>query len=409
MNIVTDIYKLVGLCSLCFCSQKIMASPWLEADDAFLRSDLIALSDAGSLRTSVSSFPLLWSETSELTYGAKDTPLVFEKEHVLYQRYSAQYNRGNRQLIISACSQCSSEENEQPKAIQVAYEHASNQFAFRVSSKASYDQSDYKVSWDNSYIALNGAYGVLSLGYLDRWWGPTWYHNLVLNSSSKELGLNLNLLGAQTLLGYWSLNSLLTDTEDSDFQYRWANRLQSKPLDWIEYGISQFYWFDQKNHSQSDHYQKLSVDLRVTLPSWEHSPFSHSVYGELATAKDSHNVDAHVLGWSGHFPFSGNSLRLALEKQTVDSLNQCERRLCNGTDISDILYKDSVSISALFQLSNDHQISLVLSKQYHGFYDDEQKARLSYELPVLSGRFELGSSYSSINDRSIWSRYEFRF
>lgn len=413
MNCVTDIYKLVGLISLCSCSQNIMASPWIEADDPFLRSDVIALSDAGSLNSSVSVFPLPWSATSELVFNSDDTFLIYEREHVLYQRSSAQYNRGNRLFSVSACSRCSANsyawQSDESKSVQVSYEHASNQFAFRVSSKASYKQNDFDINWDNSYIALNGAGGVISLGYLARWWGPTWYHNLVLDTSSEELGLNVNFFGQNSILGYWSFNSLLADTVDSEFKYRWSNRLQSKPISWLEYGLTQYSWFDTVKNDYQEKHQKMSVDMRVTLPNWGEVPFSHSVYAEVASFENTDSFDAHILGWSGHFPFQGNSLRLALESQQLETSEQCVRNKCERSNSGSQLYRDSLSISAYLQLRNDHQISIILSKQYHGLYGNEQKARLGYVLPLLSGRLELSGSYSSLYDQSFWSRYEFRF
>ncbi|MDH5882407.1 hypothetical protein [Vibrio aestuarianus] len=49
---------LLGLGAIC---RQAFASPWLEASDPFVRSDLTALSDSGAINSPTNHFPMLWS------------------------------------------------------------------------------------------------------------------------------------------------------------------------------------------------------------------------------------------------------------------------------------------------------------------------------------------------------------
>jgi hypothetical protein len=65
--------RLAALSSLFFIPMPSFSSPWLEAADPFLRSDVVLLSDAGLLNSSVNHYPLRWAtigdDLSRSTYN----------------------------------------------------------------------------------------------------------------------------------------------------------------------------------------------------------------------------------------------------------------------------------------------------------------------------------------------------
>ncbi len=399
---------------LLFVSANGVASPWAEVNDPFLRSDILALADSGMIESPVNAFPLPWSSVGVIALDANRADLTMARSHVLYQRSSAQLNRGNRALTLSGCDDCRqgyfAAPDDEQASLGVSYEHASRRWAYRIATQAIYDQSDYDYQWQGSYLAWQVFDSTtVTLGYLPRWWGPSWQHNLTLDASGDDVSVDLTS-GGQNLLGAWHITSVLTDVDRDGYHYRWSNRAQIKPASWLEVGYSAHYWFDKQNRPSSlqDDFQQ-SADIQIALPNV--AGWSQRVYGEATTQAERHDLGAYVLGWSGQIGFDRHALRLVIESQTVADESQLSlEKVADSMSVSRrYQYQHSMSFASYLQLSNDHQLSFILSKQYDGYIEDERNLEVNYQLPLLSGRFNIGAGFSSFDDQSIWSRYQFRF
>ena len=77
-------------------------SPWLEAKDPFLRSDVTLLSDAGLLQSSVNHYPLRWASIGDNLDKShyEDESLARANAHLSYALSSAKYSRGNRSAKV---------------------------------------------------------------------------------------------------------------------------------------------------------------------------------------------------------------------------------------------------------------------------------------------------------------------
>ncbi len=393
-----------------FFSGQGYASPWAEANDPFLRSDILALADAGYIENPVNAFPLSWSSVGVIPRDPQLNELQLAREHVLYQQASAKMNRGNRALTLSGCDDCHQEifaaPSSDPASLGVSYEHASQRWAYRLSSQVVYDQARYDYQWDDSYVAWQlFDRTTFSLGYLPRWWGPSWQHNLSLNTDADELSFAATTAGQWAIVGAWQLTSLLSDVD-----YRWSSRIQAKPSSWFELGYSAHYWFERQTADDglADDAQQ-SVDLQIALPRWQ--GISQRFYGEASTPAQRRTLGAYVVGWSGQAALASHALRLVMESQTV--VDDAWLLLDNHLNIDDFSmkyrYKRSVSLASYVQLANDHQFSLTFFKQYDGYKKQDKNLAIDYQFPLLGGRLKIGSRFSSLNDQTFWSRYQFRY
>ncbi|NLQ19075.1 capsule assembly Wzi family protein [Marinomonas sp. M1K-6] len=403
------------------------ASPWLEANDAFLRSSLLLLSDSGQLASPVNHYPMRWSLfADDLNNTSQRDDVSIANRELSYALNSARLNRGNRLFKLLSGSNAAPSSgfgqfNEDQKGVYSSFEQLNNSYAFRLSAGYSEYQDDTKINWDDSYLALNSGAWLWSIGNLDRWWGQGWQHNLILGSYAKAApDMSISYLGQNKTLGVWSAESLLSKPKESDVDYHSATRLVAKPLKYFEYGLTYQTWFaDSTSNQSSSRDEQLALDAKLTLPSIEH--FYHSVYAEAASTAKTTELGAWMLGWTGAFPWGENTVRIVLETQdsssahddtswSVGSYPSTTDKVANTTYTLD----DSASVAVYLQLKNDHTLGV---SHQRSTLDDEKisLSQLTYRLPALAGMVHLGASYeqhkgaSNDNQATLWSGYEFRF
>ncbi|CCN37737.1 conserved hypothetical protein [Vibrio nigripulchritudo SO65] len=418
--------RLAVLSSLYLISIPSFSSPWLEATDPFLRSDVVLLSDAGLLNSSINHYPLRWATIGDDLSRSKYNNMVLERAnaHVGYALNSAKYQRGNRAakvILGSHAPELNSfgEFNQKKWGAYASYESLEDSFAFRVSTGYANQASESQFVWDDSYLSLNAGKWLLSFGDLDRWWGQGWQHNLIFGSSNASSpDFSISYISSNDYLGGWSFESIIGFTDDSTYKRHSASRFTLKPSRWLDIGITYQTWFDGANLGSGE--QQSALDLKFSLP--EMNGMYHSVYTELASTSNTAKLGAYLYGWTGQIDLFNQTWRLVLEKQNstrdkLDSGNSHWQRnsypSSHNNQIRNTYTLDSsVSASLYVQLENDHKLSLVVqdSKQ------DQQRSstsQLSYRLPALAGMVHVGVEYSQNDEResqaSFWTGYEFRF
>ncbi|WP_052703991.1 capsule assembly Wzi family protein [Vibrio nigripulchritudo] len=418
--------RLAALSSLFFIPMPSFSSPWLEATDPFLRSDVVLLSDAGLLNSSVNHYPLRWAtigdDLSRSTYN--NIELERANAHVGYALNSAKYLRGNRaaKAILGTHDpklNSFGQFNQKKWGAYASYESLEDSFAFRVSTGYANHTGESQFVWDDSYLSLNAGKWLFSVGDLDRWWGQGWQHNLILGSNiASSPDFSISYISSNDYLGGWSVESIIGFTDDSDYERYTASRFTSKPSRWLDIGLTHQTWFDGANLGSGE--QQSALDLKFSLP--EMNRMYHSVYTELASTSKTTKLGAYLYGWTGQIDLFDQTWRLVLEKQnsTKDKIESGDSHWQRNSYPSShnnqmrntYTLDSSVSVSLYVQLENDHKLGLVVqnSKQ-----DQQQRrtSQLSYRLPVFAGMVHAGVGYSQNDEResqtSFWTGYEFRF
>lgn len=418
----------VALFTLASLSNSAYSSPWLEANDPFLRSSLVLLSDAGNISSPVNIYPLRWSMFGDDLVKSKSASdeftVITASQEILYALNTAKLNRGNRLLkvvtsvdapLLSSFGQFS----EDKWGIYTSIDSLSNSFSYRLTLGYSEYDDDSEINWNDSYLSLNAGEWLFNLGNVDRWWGQGWQHNLILSSYAKAApDLSASYIGMNSVLGNWAFESLLSSPENDDVAYHSATRLVSKPFSIFEYGVTYQAWLAEINSGEKD--QQLALDAKLILPPLD--DLYHSVYVEAASTANVSELGAWVFGWTGSFGIANHTARIVLEtQQTTSAHDTTAWNLGEYPSITDdvsntsYLLDKSQSIAFYLQLKNDHNLGVVYQVSEE---DDEEisSKQVTYRLPVLAGMGHVGLSFdrtvnssSTDSDMNVWAGYEFRF
>ncbi|OOE97466.1 hypothetical protein BZG78_11665 [Salinivibrio sp. MA351] len=425
-------------------STPVAASPWLEANDPFLRADLTALSDAGELNGPINHYPLRWSSFYDDTaprqhantgqsarMTARDDMLDTARNHVRYRAHAAKFNRAPIEFDLYWANDPATalDYGDTPRhewLIGSAYQYMSNRFAFKVANQYRRDANgDKEYTWQGSYLALNDGRWLFTLGQIDRWWGQGWQHNLIWgNQSSPAPSASLSYLGDYLpVLGYWSLDTVYQLPDKTGYDTHWAARLVSQPIRQFQHGVSYQKWQDPNGERQIS--EQWAWDAKLALPAFDW-PVAHALYTELASNYQGQELATSLIGWSGQTEIARQSVRLVLEQQTTH--DGFESSLANTPAVDQQLSSDQLggnsttygldnsrSVAVYTQFNNDHAIKLMLADREqatHNWHEIEA----SYRLPVATVMVTLGASQTdddapNVADANtrVWLKYQMRF
>ena len=399
------------------------ASPWVEANDPFLRSSLVLLSDAGQLSSPTNHYPLRWSLLGDDFGNASLNTDVIDQANrqLLYRMNSVRLGRGSRTFKALASSDAATPSgfgqfSEDKQGLYTSIEHMRNDFSYRLSAGYSEYQGDTDFNIDDSYFTFNAGAWLWSIGNIDRWWGQGWQHNLILGSYAKAApDVSVGYTGENPLLGVWSLETLVAKSSNGDYDYHSATRLVSKPWRYFEYGLTYQRWLADRSRVDDD--EQMAIDAKLTLPAI--ASVYHSVYAEAASTAITDELGAWLVGWTGSFPMGPHTVRLVLEsQQSTDEHDTTPWNSGHYPSITDqvantsYLLDDSTSMALYLQLANDHQIGLSAQSSEQDQISTKI-TRLIYNLPALAGKVRLGADVTQTDDQerdtSVWAGYEFRF
>ena len=417
------------------------ASPWLEASDPYLRSDLQFLADTGVLTVPTNSFPVRWSlvgdQFSQLDTSTLTPAQLLAFRHVQYMLDSARLGRGRSHLTMEAANQPQSYPSgfagnmRNKYQITASHEITERAFSMRLSSgyRDSQDSND-RVSFDDSYFAVAKDDLSISIGWMERWWGPGWQHALGFSQSSEPIpALAMSYLNpGSPLLGSLWFEGLLgkQDNGQSD-DYLAAMRLAFKPAAWLQAGMSQKSWWGgdaEKNKAEEafsalladSHATLFTADLRLSAPLPGEG--AGGLYGEKAWLK----------GDAANYWLTGVDAQWLINKQVVRFVVEYTSRLGDGrsrdTEYQQLWeqrYRPAVdaepgsrlSIGQYWQFSNDQQLSFFAHQQKFDTSDSVWLASARYQFAALKGRVTLAADKNvAINDYhqyTFGTRYEYRF
>jgi hypothetical protein len=308
-----------------------------------------------------------------------------------------------------------------------SYEYLDNDFSFRVNSAYSkYNDLTEDVTefnWNGSYAAFNAGKALISVGYLERWWGPSWQHNVSLATLGHTApSASLSYMGDKLpVIGYWSAESVYSYL-DTSFDYLWSSKLSIKPRNWLELGLNYHL------SAESDDFIQLNDvggDIRASLPSlFSENKLTHGLFASFTQSSITDNLNSSeslsgaVYGWDAHIEQWETSFRLVIEGQSasdVDSNRLSQQSYHQLLDINTLLWGDSHSIALYTQFKNDHKLAVVY-RDTRAPVLESTIIQADYQIPYLAGQFYLGlgvseknGQFENVNEGNASFGYEVRY
>lgn len=428
----------LALIATLFWSYQLQASPWVEADDPFLRSDIQFMADSGLLLMPTNTYPVRWSLFSDqfsqvdIQQLSKAEELAFH--NVQYRLDSERLGRGRSHLTLSGATDEQSGNNgfggyQRTKAgIQASHEILADQFALRVAS--GYRQADSKSdqwNFDNSYFAVASKDISFNIGLIERWWGPGWQHSSGIAQNSYPLpALSFNYQKPQLpLIGALWFETLIAK-QDNDIanDYLSASRLSLRPCTYLQLGATYKSWFGEdssRNKTQewlnaitNDNGNGLySLDVRIasSLP-WNGAG---GIYAEQGRTNDQ-ALQYDMVGTDAQWLLGKQSMRAVIEyaQQKEVSSDFYQRAVIHKkAGIINIPADKEFSIGSYWQFSTDQQLALFWLNTALDT-GNAQRITAQFKQPALAGLITLNMSIMnqrmSDQDRhNLGINYEYRF
>ncbi|MDD2341540.1 MAG: capsule assembly Wzi family protein [Tolumonas sp.] len=427
----------VFVCAL-LTSHQAFTSPWVEADDPFLRSDLQFMTDSGLLLMPVNTYPVRWSLFSD-QFSQIDIQHLSEAEELAYRNVqyrldSERLGRGRSHLTITGATDSQAGNNgfggylRTKAGISASHEIIADQFAFRVAS--GYRQAEVsndRWNFDNSYFAVASHDISLSVGWLERWWGPGWQHSSGIAQQSYPLpAFSFSYQQPQVpLLGALWFETLIAKQDNNIADdYLSASRLALRPTSYLQMGATYKSWFGNDgavnkagewlNAVTPDNNNGLySIDARISsrLP-WQGAG---GIYGEQGRARND-SLKYQMTGADAQWLLGKQSMRAvveyAVQQETASNFYQQTLRH-KRTAIISIPADKELSIGSYWQFSTEQQLALF----WHltSLNDDQiQRITSQFKQPALAGLVTLNISVMdqkvSGQDRNNFGiNYEYRF
>jgi hypothetical protein len=174
------------------------AEPWLSPGDVRLRHDLQQLSDRGLLSGPTLSWPIGWSQVAR-ELGKLDTTALSPGEQATVERLRVRAAREMRSGDVSLGATLSgavdptqlrtfeATPREEGEATLSA-DWLGQRFAWKLSATVvANPDDDRELRPDGSYLAMSLGNWMISVGYLDRWWGPGWQGSLILSDNARPM------------------------------------------------------------------------------------------------------------------------------------------------------------------------------------------------------------------------------
>lgn len=434
---ITEICQLIILLNLAV-SFHAISSPWVEADDPYLRSDLQVMADSGLLLMPTNTYPVRWSLFSDqfshidLQHMSKTEELAYRS--VQYRLDSEKLGRGRSHLTLVGATDSQAGNNgfggyRRSKAgINASHEFMAEQFAFRVAS--GYRQArngEDNWNFDNSYFAVASRDVSLSVGWLDRWWGPGWQHSSGLAQQSSPVpAFSLSYQQPQTpILGsLWFETLIAKQDNDAKDDYLSASRLSLRPATFLQLGSTYKSWFGGNGDSvlSSEWMDAITKNNDNGLYSFDGRlstllPLNGSggLYAEQGKTRGD-TMTYQIVGADAQWLVGKQSMRLVIENAT--------QQVATGSFYGQVLQHQRASILSMpadkelsvgsyWQLSTDQQLSLFVHKTE---LDNQPIKRISTQIrqPAFAGLITLNMSFMdheiSGQDRNIFGiNYEYRF
>lgn len=241
-------------------SVNVAASPWIEADNARLRSHVELLVNGSVLDLSVTSWPLMWSDLAkELARVEVSTLNASQYQAYAELKFELRYQKSHevkRDISVSVSNseglfEGRSDGHPEQYALSKSYEWDGDSVSLKLqgnlSSRSGAD--DFFSSLDGSHLLTTTGEWVWGLGSVERWWGAGNASSLILSHNTRPLnGFVLRTQGDQSFsskwlswLGAWQFISFVSQLEGDRVipeAKLTGMRFTFRPFDGLEVGMS---------------------------------------------------------------------------------------------------------------------------------------------------------------------------
>lgn len=339
------IIVIVGLYN--FFSGPAHATSWADPGDSLLRHDLQLLADSGLLQVPLTTWPISWRDIRQNMDNIVQRPPQAQAGAAVQQalarirhRLDTLPGQGHAawQTKLTAATDSPvmpfrtfAATPRAPGEIEVRVEGSTQRTAYRVQAQAVTEPEDEQnLRLDGSYATLLlGNWGI-TLGALERWWGPGWDGSLILSNNARPLpGLTIQRIISDPLpwqpltkLGRWQLvfsTGLLEDGRaDISNALLTTVRLNFKPTPYLEIGLSRAAQWGGEERSEDMHTffnmllgqdnsadasgyfepgnQLAGYDIRWVSPVFN---LPYAIYGQLIGEDEAGNLPYKFIGLTG--------------------------------------------------------------------------------------------------------------
>jgi capsule assembly protein Wzi len=253
--------RVIGACALSCLATSAYADPWLQPGNAALRSDIQLLADAGLLRGPVTTWPISWPDIARdvINTDGKGLDEATADALVRVRRLARDASaEGFAGLGIKASGAyqpvtlrefADSPREEGELALRASW--LTDHLAVNLQGSYVADPDDGKdLRPDGSYLGVNFGNFMLSIGYMERWWGPGWDSSLILSTNARPIPtvtLERNYTDPfkskwLSWIGPWRASIAMGRAEDSGVPVTgvrfFAARVNFKPRPWLEFGLT---------------------------------------------------------------------------------------------------------------------------------------------------------------------------
>ncbi len=174
------------------------AEPWVAPGDTRLRHDLELLYDNGVLTGPSLSWPLSWPDIARDIDRAEAAKLpdstvaallrvrkrLHDEQRLREPRMFAEAALGANPVVIRTFADTPREDGQASLVVHDLGER----FAYRLEATFVSSPEDGQ-QWrpDGSYLAASLGNYMLSIGYMDRWWGPGWDGSLIVGTNARPV------------------------------------------------------------------------------------------------------------------------------------------------------------------------------------------------------------------------------
>lgn len=333
----------------------LQANPWVESDDAYLRSDLQLLSDAGLISVPVNTFPLPWREISEQIINSSPNNLSDNVRsayfHLRYKINAAKEGYGNNSLKLKASQESIpssyGSRNDVKWGVFSSAAFDELRFAMKISANYAqyYDKENFQYNLDDSYFAVTTGKTNFFISTQNQWWSPSWIQSLSAEQRihpSYELGMEKTFIDLPAIGNIYVKSGINQLRSSDDWKYSWRSRLSLRPTEMLELSLTRFDFMDSQNNDVEEHDYQTSTDARLSLFSITDLPLG--IYTQYIINDSQSEFNDYLLGSDYSVRAYDNQIRFVFEYSHIDEKYS------------------RYSLGTYVQMENDHQWQLFLHR-----------------------------------------------
>ncbi|XQW86996.1 capsule assembly Wzi family protein [Thalassotalea piscium] len=254
-----------------FGNATLKAEPWIDTSNLFLKAKIQLLADQGYIKTPVTTYPLMWGDIANdlknINFSLLNETNKNAVTYINHQLKLAQKNLTKLEVNVSLNDNRFTSFGDAFRTknnISLHKSFITDSFAMKIASTYSNSPIDgeSKSRFDGSYIATYLGNWVFSVGKQDRWWGQGWDSNLSLTNNARPV--TALAVSRKSAIPFtipfteidipWTVTSYMGIMDDNRIikdTLLWGFRLNFKPLDNLEIGITRLAQWGGEGRNQN--------------------------------------------------------------------------------------------------------------------------------------------------------------